>query len=166
MKEIWKDIQGYENKYQVSNLGNVRRFSKGQWILMKPYFGTSRYFHISFYTNGKPKTFDVHRLVAETFLEKVSGKNEVNHKDGNRKNNSVENLEWVSRGENLTHRYRILKDKPVGAKAVFCETTGKKYKTLTDAARNNGMSVQYLSYILHNMGGIGAGKRFCFINQH
>lgn len=163
MKEIWKDVQGYESKYQVSNLGNVRRFYKGQWLLMKPYCGTSRYFHISFYTNGTPKTFDIHRLVAESFLEKVSGKNEVNHKDGNRKNNSVENLEWVSREENLIHRYRILKDKPVGAKIVLCKTNGKKYDTISAAAQENGISVQYLSYILHKMGGVWAGKTFCFI---
>ena len=143
--EVLKEIFGYENKYYVSNFGFVYRKLNGVYKKMKPYCGTSKYLHISFFKNGGYKTYDVHRLVAESFIPRIDGKTEVNHKNGNREDNRVENLEWVSRSENLIHRHRVLNRLPVGSKSVVCFETKKVFRNITDAAKSINVSAEALS---------------------
>lgn len=113
MQEVWKDIQGYEGLYQVSNLGRVISIRKNrtntpvqlkdQPIIMKLSLSSSGYCHVQLYKDGEYKTHNVHRLVANTFIPNPDKKPEVNHIDANKTNNSVSNLEWVTRMENLHH---------------------------------------------------------------
>jgi len=107
--EIWNVIKGYES-YQVSNLGNVKRVYKNgaEKILVKLNNG-SGYMGVCLCKKGLPKRFYVHRLVASSFIDNNESKDEVNHIDGNRQNNSLGNLEWVTRSENHIHRYEVLK---------------------------------------------------------
>ncbi|MFP7224882.1 NUMOD4 domain-containing protein [Priestia filamentosa] len=116
MQEVWKPVKGYEGMYEVSNKGNVksvpreyinkvgaRRTVKGQ---MLRFFKTKEgYVRISLGINQKQKNYLVHRLVAETFLDNPDGKNEVNHKDANKENNAVDNLEWCTRVDNIRHSF-------------------------------------------------------------
>lgn len=124
MEEIWKDIKNYPG-YQVSNLGRVRTYNKISFTNMhgerhwkdrilkfKPYTTTNQRskqgmgYRVTLWKDGKPKTLLVARLVATTFLEDLIDTNmTVNHKDGNRLNNRVENLEWLSRGENIKYGF-------------------------------------------------------------
>jgi peptide subunit release factor 1 (eRF1) len=97
-EEIWKDIYG---KYQVSSLGRVR--NKKKLLKTREKKGT-RYIRIQLFVNGKPTTFLVHRLVAFLFISNPDNKQEVNHKDKNRANNVVSNLEWTTRKENSYHK--------------------------------------------------------------
>lgn len=90
--EQWKDIQGYEGLYQISNTGKLWSVRKQR--LMKPYMANGYYKVDIRNENGKRKKEYIHRLVAINYLEKPADKNIVNHKDGNRLNNSVDNLEW------------------------------------------------------------------------
>ena len=93
-KEIWRDIEGYEG-YQISNYGNVKSFrrDKIKGKILKP-CTTHGYLLVRLYSNkDESKMFRIHRLVALHFLELVDGKNIVNHIDGNKTNNYVENLE-------------------------------------------------------------------------
>lgn len=105
MQEIWKDIKNYEKKYQVSNFGNIRSLnfrrtkSSKNLILIINHNG---YIQIGLF-NKSIKTFSVHRLVAEAFLDKVKGKEDINHIDGNKKNNHANNLEWCTQKENSIH---------------------------------------------------------------
>lgn len=116
--EIWKDIIGYETLYQVSNIGRVRsldrviiksngvaQFFKGK--IIKPIENTDGYFQVKLCKNGSSHTIRVHQIVAQHFLDKPMCKNnnvyEVNHKDFNRKNNNVNNLEWVTHTENINY---------------------------------------------------------------
>lgn len=92
MDEIWKDIEGYEGLYQVSNLGNVKSVKNG---LLKP--GNSRgYRRVTIYDNGKPHSFTIHRLVAKAFIPNPENLPCVNHKDENKHNNCYTNLEWCT----------------------------------------------------------------------
>ena len=109
MKEIWKDIPGFENLYQVSNLGRVKSLPKPtnnqfsmKEIILKPVKFSNGYLNV----NLKGKFIGVHRLVALTFLENKNNLPIVNHKDGNKTNNNINNLEWCTASENLSHAYK------------------------------------------------------------
>lgn len=116
MKEIWKDIKGYEGLYQISNFGNVK--SLDRYIINKN--GDKQYFPGKYLTQGvsdnylkvtlsksnKQRTFRVHILVARTFIPNPENKPEVNHMDGDKSNNRVDNLEWNTRSENELHAYK------------------------------------------------------------
>lgn len=123
-EEIWKDIKGYEG-YQVSNLGRVRTHNKTTYtkihgtrhwqdriLHFKPSTNSKQKskqgmgYRVDLWKNGFPKTFLVARLVATTFLEDLIDTDmTVNHKDGNRLNNNVKNLEWTSRADNIRYGF-------------------------------------------------------------
>lgn len=118
MKEIWKDIKGYEGRYQVSNLGNVKSLNyrrKGQKKILSQWNNGRGYLYVNF----SNKNYAVHRLVAETFIANIQRKEDVNHIDGNKKNNNVKNLEWCSRKENIQHAWKIGLDKPSNNKRII-----------------------------------------------
>lgn len=109
MKEKWKDVLGYEGKYQVSDLGRIRTLTPrhgGTTLVLHPSHDKDGYLIIWLYKNGT-KTFKrVHRLVAEAFIENKDKKPQVNHIDENKENNCVNNLEWVTCKENNNHGTR------------------------------------------------------------
>lgn len=99
--EIYKDITGFEGYYKISNLGNV--FSVKRNLVMKNTPHKDGYLQVKLTKESKRKCFLLHRLVAIYFIENPKNKLEVNHIDSNRVNNSINNLEWVSRTENQKH---------------------------------------------------------------
>ena len=103
MNEIWKPIQGYEGLYEISNTGKVKSLIKGR--LLKPANHVKGYLFTTLTKDGKHSRFYIHRLVASAFLGSESRDKEVNHIDGNKKNNCVENLEWCTGIENKEHAY-------------------------------------------------------------
>ena len=80
--EVWQDIQGYSGIYQVSTLGRIRSLKKGKIKLLKPYINNMGYAVLSLYANHKQKTYHVHKLVADTFLVRIDGKNYIDHING------------------------------------------------------------------------------------
>ena len=93
MKEIWKDIEGYEG-YQVSNMGRVRSFKYGKVRILKPVANKNGYLKVQLYKNNSLKTIFIHRLVAMAFIPNPNNLPQVNHKDEDKTNNIVSNLEW------------------------------------------------------------------------
>lgn len=102
MNEIWKDIDGYEGFYQISNFGRVKsfcqptQFHKPKEHLLKLTVANNGYQQVTLYKNTKRKKFLVHRLVASAFIPNPNNYPHINHKDENKLNNSVDNLEWCT----------------------------------------------------------------------
>ena len=145
--EEWKDIKGYEGIYQVSSYGRIKSLPRGKqfgnrYYIMKEkilsYNNNGRgYLQVCLTKDKKSKKKLVHRLVAEAFLRKIEGKEYVNHIDGNKSNNRVDNLEWCTRSENQTHAY---KNGLIGKENLSKAHKGKKHhnygKHLSKETRN------------------------------
>jgi hypothetical protein len=138
--EVWKDITGYECHYKISNYGNVKSIKKGKEFILCKSVGTSGYRINSLCINSNVKTLMIHRLVAETFIGNSNGM-QVNHIDGNKLNNNVSNLEYVSGRENIQKYYftTINKTKRLGA------TYNKATKKWRSFIRVNGKQI-YLGF--------------------
>lgn len=110
--EIWKDVVGYEGYYKISNLGNVLSLlDRGRWkgnsVLKSG--NCHGYRCVNLCRKGSKQKFArIHRLLANAFIPNPLNKPQINHKDGNRTNNNLENLEWCTSAENLSHSYKFL----------------------------------------------------------
>lgn len=115
--DVWKPIVGYEGLYEVSDSGQVRSLSKlcgrskRDEKELKTFVNSFGYVKVNLFRNSCGKQFSVHRLVAEAFIPNPDNLPQVNHKDGNKQNNTVENLEWCSVSENINHAIQVLNRK-------------------------------------------------------
>lgn len=120
MQELWKDLERFENLYQVSNTGKVRSLVNN--VILRPAITSYRKkektdgYQV---VNIKKKIYYVHRLVAEEFIPNPDNLPQINHKDGNKRNNNVENLEWCTNSENISHAYKIGLIKPTNKKSTY-----------------------------------------------
>lgn len=116
--ETWRDVKGYEGKYQVSNFGNVRSVDRTFYnacgvivtrkgTMLKPIQNRDGYIKVTLHKDGKVHTALIHRLVAEAFVQNPNNHPQVNHKDGNKRNNGVFNLEWCSASSNMHHAKKM-----------------------------------------------------------
>lgn len=113
--EIWKDVINYEGVYRVSNFGRVKRYfyhsGNGEYVqrhrLIKNILAKNGYFNITLIKNGLKRPIGVHRLVAQAFIPNQDNKPQVNHINKDRGDNRIENLEWVTHRENISHAYNL-----------------------------------------------------------
>lgn len=150
MEEIWKDIEGYEGLYKVSNIGNLySNYVKRNLQLSLDGYG---YTQVILRKNSSGKRHLLHRLVAQAFIQKPENKPQVNHIDEDKTNNRVDNLEWVTAKENINHGTRterqvytqriIQKSRP-----VIC-SNGMIYRSTREASRLLGLDNSSLNKVL------------------
>lgn len=162
---IWKKIEGFQN-YSISDDGNVR--NDNTMKILKQHIGNRGYYMVNLWRNNKGHWKTIHRLLAVAFIPNPENKLCVNHIDGNKKNNNINNLEWCTHSENQLHRSRILKktrfpEEALKAtrKAVICVETGEVFESVSEAARRCGLWQQNISKVLngemHTTGGFHWG---------
>lgn len=160
MEEIWKDIEGYEGYYKISNLGNIKSeerviehngcyggYYKIRGKILKPKIDKDGYFKICLKKNDIKKYFFIHRLVAQTFIPNPNNLPQVNHKDETKQNNCVSNLEWcdniynVNYGTGIRRRIKTV-SKPIN-QYDLCGTLIKTWDCINDAVRfyNNNTQI-------------------------
>lgn len=180
--EIWKDIKGYEGKYQVSNLGNVKSLHDryGKERILKPIKDKDNYFVVNLCKDGKRKTCKVHKLVAEAFIPKIPGKEFVDHINGIRNDNRIDNLRWCTHQENdrfplsRKNKSEAQKGKHIGkknhmygktgtlhhsSKAVLCIEMNKIFGSVHEVERELGINNSHISMCCN-------GKRKSAGNYH
>lgn len=158
--EEWRQVKGYEGLYEVSSLGRVKSTHRSKHIILSA-ANDNGYLKIVLQKSKTRKTTRVHRIVAENFIANPKNKPEVNHINGNKLDNSVDNLEWCTRDENARHAAenglygsRELtpehKDKliEVNSKKVVCVCSGTIYSSATEAAKANGIKKSTLIHYL------------------
>lgn len=106
MDEIWKEIEGYDGDYIISNFGKVKSLRFNKRIPLKQIKHSRGYLVVNLFKNKIPKKFLLHRLVAENFIENPENKPEVNHLNGDKSNNHISNLEWATYSENTKHAWK------------------------------------------------------------
>jgi hypothetical protein len=135
-QEIWKAVADSNGEYHISSHGRVKSYKKGKEIILKPSTHQNGYLQISLCRNKTSKTYYIHRLVAQTFIINDENKLTVNHKDGNKKNNHIDNLEWMTHQENVEHA--IINKLDIRVKPVIDILTGLQFISIAEAARSIG----------------------------
>ena len=147
MDEEWRDIQGYEGHYQVSNLGKVRSVKREPFVL-KGDLQQNGYRRVYLWLNGRKKNLLVHRLVAETFIENPDEYTDVNHLDEDKTNNHVDNLEWCTHLYNMNYGAVKKKIGDANRGRKLSEETIERLRQDTTNRRwiNNGHTEKYVYF--------------------
>lgn len=151
MEEIWKDIAGWEGLYQVSTCGRVKSLKYGKERILKQSKNSSGYLTVSLYIEGKTFSKVVHRLVAIAFIPNPENKIEVNHIDEDKKNNRLENLNWMTSKENSNWGTRIERQvksisKPI--KVIYQDDTYEIWESATVFANEYGINSGGITNVL------------------
>lgn len=182
MKEIWKDIPGYESLYQANNYGEIKSFPRKYSIHKKPFIMKQRnnykgYAVVTLCKNGIQKNKIVHRLIAQTFIPNPNNLPQVNHKDGNKQNNNVNNLEWCDNSYNQLHanrmglnKNRIKRVREVCFKPVIqYDLDGNeigRYSSLREASSKTGCNYKAMSLCALGKIKTSGGYKWKYVNSN
>ena len=145
-------VKGYEGLYVVTSEGSVIGLRSGKELKTTNVRG---YLRVKLYRNAQPKMYLVHRIVADAFIPNDDNKSQVNHKDGNKSNNNVENLEWVTQSENQVHAYINGLNSPTHANEVTKKKVEQKklngellrvWNSMSDASRATGIPISNITH--------------------
>lgn len=177
--ELWKDVVGYEGLYMVSSKGRVicvgndrakRATIAANGSLIMSNKENKGYLSVTFTKEGKKTQIQVHRVVAFAFIQNPLNKPQVNHKNGIKSDNSVENLEWVTASENVRHSFDVLgriihnKNKTgIYGKRVLCLDTGIEYLNINEAANKNNVHPSCISRAIKGVQKTAANKKWALV---
>lgn len=157
MEEVWKDIAGWEGSYQVSTCGRVKSLKYGKERILKPSKNSSGYLTVGLSIESRTFSKVIHRLVAIAFIPNPENKGDVNHIDEDKTNNNVDNLNWMTRSENVNwgtsrkravntfHMNRSYKDK---IKVIYPSGEIEIFNSAADISRAFGVSKGNVSRVL------------------
>lgn len=158
VKELFVPIKGFENLYEISNFGRVFSKIRKSWNgkgyknegnkFLKLKDNRAGYKYVFLHKNNKIFSKYIHRLVAEHFLKNDNNYKEVNHKNGNKSDNTVNNLEWCSSSYNILHRYYILGK---GIRKIQCVETGEIFSTCKEADIKLKVSLGSVSKVIRGV---------------
>ena len=166
--EEWRDIEGYEGLYQVSNLGRVKSLRNNKTRkekILKVKKNTTGYLYFSLYKNNVGKNYLLHRLVAEAFLENPNNYPCINHKDENKEKNNVNNLEWCTYLYNSnygTRTERIVKSRLI---SIYCLETNKYYNSIKQASEELNLDSSKIVKVLKGRQKQTKGYTFRYANK-
>lgn len=169
-QEQWREVQGYNGRYQVSDMGNVRSAWFGK--LIKPQGQNSGYQMVSLTYKRKHKNMLVHRLVANAFLPLIEGKHVVNHLNGDKSDNRLNNIEWCSQSENVLHAFKTGRKKAHGLPARWRYSPVRaiqsglslSYESVTSASRALRVGRSAISNVLTGRARTAGGYTFEYAN--
>jgi hypothetical protein len=151
MQEIWKDIEGYEGLYQVSNIGRVKSFPRHGTVangkIMKQHYDSKGYARVCLSKNGQKQNCKTHRLVAKAFIPNPHHYKQVNHRDENKYNNNVCNLEWCDNRYNATYNERMKKIAKKISRKIRCVETNETFPSISEASRKMGICHSSIVYV-------------------
>lgn len=142
-----KEIDDFDG-YSVDESGNVFSYRRKVKKKLAPIDNGLGYKMVTLAKNGHYSQKYIHRLVAETFIENPFGLREVNHIDGDKSNNSVSNLEWITHRDNVIHCLKTIGRKTHRGKKVICIETGEIYNSMKDAAKANNIKISGISHCI------------------
>jgi hypothetical protein len=158
INEKWAPVKGYEGFYEVSHTGKVngidrmvvskKGLSRKKSREIKTRVNNDGYIEVRLSKNGKTTTTFIHILIAKAFIPNPLSKSEVNHINGIKADNRIENLEWSTHSENIKHAYKMGLLKPIG-KHVIDNCSGKEYSSIKEAAICISMPYQSLKGMLN-----------------
>ena len=161
----WKPIPNYENLYEVSNTGEIRsikpRYKNKQ--ILKACVGSRGYLVVTLCNKSTQKSYNVHRLVAKAFIPNPDNLPCINHKDENRTNNNVDNLEWCTYKYNNTYGNRLDKYISKRGKSVMCVETNKVYRSTQEASKLTGVNQGGISSCCNGKRNVAGGFHWVFV---
>lgn len=167
--EEWRPVVGFEGFYEVSNLGQVRRSPTAPNVAARDTRGrvltpdrSHPYARVSLHMNGRCHRSLVHRLVAAAFMQPFIQKSHINHIDGNKRNNTLANLEWSTPAENTRHAWRTGLCKPVAGERHGCAKLSTRDVTAIRKARSRGVLLKEIANVFNvteaTISGIARGQ--------
>lgn len=166
--ERWKPVPNYEGLYEVSTTGKIRSLCKRyseEPQLLKQGIGSKGYKNVTLCKNGKQTTFNVHKIVATVFIPNPDLLPCINHKDEDKTNNDVSNLEWCSYYHNNVYGSRLSKSAAKRSIPIVCVETGIKYSSAYSAQRSTGIHQSGICNCCHGKAKTAGGYHWKFLNQ-
>lgn len=162
MKEIFISIIGFDGFYQISNYGRVKSLRFNKERIIKSFIGTGGYLHTQIKNNCVMHNLSIHRLVAKHFISNPDSKPDVNHIDGNKLNNRIENLEWCTKSENIRHSFKIgTHPRKIGTSNSNVKITESQVLEIRKLYDGKGISMRELA----NKYGLGKSSIYRIVNN-